>query len=79
MLGGANLTMRGLSLQGYGNLELGTKLVPSDEDLKRMKVCKKMSFGLMMISTKQCKKSTLILRKTSKTLLSRFNQQITTI
>ena len=36
MLGSANLTMRGLSLQGYGNLELGTKLVPSDEDLKRI-------------------------------------------
>lgn len=37
MLGSANLTMRGLSLEGYGNIELGTKLVPSDEDLKRIK------------------------------------------
>ena len=36
MLGSSNLTMRGLSLQGHGNLELGTKLVPSNEDLKRI-------------------------------------------
>lgn len=36
MLGSANLTMRGLSLQGYGNIELGTKLVPSSDDLKRI-------------------------------------------
>jgi hypothetical protein len=36
MLGSANLTMRGLSLEGYGNIELGTKLVPSSDDLKRI-------------------------------------------
>ena len=36
MLGSANLTMRGLSLEGYGNIELGTKLAPSEEDLKRI-------------------------------------------
>ena len=36
MLGSANLTMRGLSLKGYGNIELGTKLVPSKDDLKRI-------------------------------------------
>lgn len=36
MLGSANLTMRGLSLGGYGNIELGTKLVPSSDDLKRI-------------------------------------------
>lgn len=36
MLGSANLTMRGLSLGGYGNIELGTKLVPTDDDQKRI-------------------------------------------
>ena len=36
MLGSANLTMRGLSLEGYGNIELGTKLAPSEDDLKRI-------------------------------------------
>ena len=36
MLGSANLTMRGLSLEGYGNIELGTRLVPSEDDLKRI-------------------------------------------
>ena len=36
MLGSANLTMRGLSIEGYGNIELGTKLAPSPDDLKRI-------------------------------------------
>ena len=36
MLGSANLTMRGLSLEGYGNIELGTKLAPSRDDLERI-------------------------------------------
>tara|TARA_B100000886_G_scaffold56840_1_gene34834 strand:- start:283 stop:1545 length:1263 start_codon:yes stop_codon:yes gene_type:complete len=36
MLGSANLTMRGLSLEGFGNIELGTKLVPTDDDQKRI-------------------------------------------
>lgn len=41
MLGSANLTMRGLSLEGYGNIELGTKLVPTDNDQKRIDDMKK--------------------------------------
>lgn len=36
MLGSANLTMRGLSIEGYGNIELGTELLPSAIDLKRI-------------------------------------------
>jgi hypothetical protein len=40
MLGSANLTMRGLSLKGFGNLELGTRIIPSEEDLKRLEKMK---------------------------------------
>lgn len=36
LLGSANLTMRGLSLGEYGNIELGTEVTPTDKDLSRI-------------------------------------------
>jgi hypothetical protein len=36
LLGSANLTMRGLSLGGYGNIELGTEVIPTNKDLSRI-------------------------------------------
>ena len=36
LLGSANLTMRGLSLEGYGNIELGTEIISTNEDLSRI-------------------------------------------